>query len=143
MVLWLGEIVRASQNPSKLCSKLLRGFEVFKTDDIAQALNQSIQLQLLSPLLVPPCQHSSHRAFRIIGVVILEEGSSRSMPEPFRSRRIIAFCFLAIPTRREGGRSSIRRGVRQQAAAITARTLCGICSAHPRTTWGWGFSRCC
>jgi len=51
MVLRLREIVTTSQNPSKLCSNMLRGLEVVKADDIAQALNQSIQLQPLGRLL--------------------------------------------------------------------------------------------
>jgi hypothetical protein len=35
----------------KPCSKMLRGLEVVKTNDIAQASNQTIQLQPSSPLL--------------------------------------------------------------------------------------------
>ena len=46
----LRQIVWASQNPSKPCSKMLRGLEVVKTNDIAQALNQTIQVQPLRPL---------------------------------------------------------------------------------------------
>ena len=46
----LRQIVWASQNPSKPCSEMLRGLEVVKTNDIAQALNQTIQVQPLGPL---------------------------------------------------------------------------------------------
>ena len=44
----LRQIVWASQNPSKLCSEMLRSLEVVKTNDIAQALNQTIQVQPLA-----------------------------------------------------------------------------------------------
>ena len=47
----LRQIVWASQNPSKPCSKMLCGPEVVKTNDIAQALNQTIQVQPLGQLL--------------------------------------------------------------------------------------------
>jgi hypothetical protein len=39
--------VWASQNPSKPCSEMLRGLGVVKTNDIAQALNQTVQVQPL------------------------------------------------------------------------------------------------
>jgi hypothetical protein len=47
----LRQIVWASQNPSKPCSKMLCSPEVVKSNDIAQALNQTIQVQPLRPLL--------------------------------------------------------------------------------------------
>jgi hypothetical protein len=47
----LRQIVWASQNPSKPCSKMLCSPEVVKSNDIAQALNQTIQVQPLGPLL--------------------------------------------------------------------------------------------
>ena len=40
-----------SQNQSKSCSEVLRGLEVVKTNDIAQALNQTIQVQPFEALL--------------------------------------------------------------------------------------------
>jgi hypothetical protein len=40
-----------SQNQSKPCSEVLRGLEVVKTNDIAQALNQTIQVQPFEALL--------------------------------------------------------------------------------------------
>jgi hypothetical protein len=45
------QIFWASQNPSKPCSEMLRGLEVVKTNDIAQALNQTIQVQPFGALL--------------------------------------------------------------------------------------------
>ena len=44
------QIVWASQNPSKPCSKMLRSPEVIKTNDIAQIFDQTIQVQPLRPL---------------------------------------------------------------------------------------------
>ena len=44
------QIVWASQNPSKPCSKMLCSPEVVKTNDIAQTFNQTIQVQPLRPL---------------------------------------------------------------------------------------------
>ena len=41
----------ASQNPSKPCSEMLRGLEIVKTNDIAQASDRTIQVQAYSPLL--------------------------------------------------------------------------------------------
>jgi hypothetical protein len=59
----LRQIVWASQNPSKPCSEMLRGLEVVKTNDIAQALNQTIQVQPLGPLLdIQPCPSHFHRS---------------------------------------------------------------------------------
>ena len=46
----LRQIVWASQNPSKPCSKMLCSPEVVKTNDIAQALNQTIKVQPFGPL---------------------------------------------------------------------------------------------
>ena len=41
----------ASQNPGKPYSKMLRGLKIVKTNDVAQASNQTIQVQPYSPLL--------------------------------------------------------------------------------------------
>jgi hypothetical protein len=45
------QIVWASQNPGKPCSEMLRGLEVVKTNDIAQALEQTVQVQPFKALL--------------------------------------------------------------------------------------------
>jgi hypothetical protein len=47
----LCQIAWMSQNPSKPCSEMLRGLEIVKTNDIAQASDQTIQVQAYSPLL--------------------------------------------------------------------------------------------
>jgi hypothetical protein len=63
MVQWFREIVTTSQNPSKHCSKMLRGLEVVKSDDVTQALNQTIQVQPLGPLLgIQLCPSHFHRS---------------------------------------------------------------------------------
>jgi len=47
----LGYIVWASQDPGKPCPEMLRGLEIAEANHIAQASNQTIQLQPYSPLL--------------------------------------------------------------------------------------------
>ena len=40
-----------SKHPSKACSEMLHGLEVVQTHDIAQALNQTVQVQPFEVLL--------------------------------------------------------------------------------------------
>jgi hypothetical protein len=61
---------------------MLRGLEVVKTNDVAQAVNQTIQLQLLSPLLgVQPCQHLFTERFDKRSPTLLLASTKRGGPQ--------------------------------------------------------------
>ena len=62
----LRQIVWASQNPSKPCSKMLRSPEVIKTNDIAQTFDQTIQVQPFALLGIPISSGSCSRVFRCL-----------------------------------------------------------------------------